>query len=329
MRKSTFCATLILGLCCLAASTSNAQQTYIYSQIAYNDSTNTVEGYSATEIDYSCSYDYHAYVDAFLYDQSNHLLDAGDDEEPQLAEVFTSASANAGTGYRVEGYHDVIALYYHQMIDKSPDGCWPCDGCYTDCYYFYDNWFWYDTFGFSSTSPGYYGPWWYPFGNGPPVEVENDEYIPLGSTSATVANAVTFKTARVSGTSTNFDNSLRRAVLNLPPGTLTDGICHDFANFTTVVSFNVPDSATALSDSRSSVRAINAPGDSDTHDWFINGGTFQNVNLQSTPKSGEMAISMHRRTSGASEAPSISITVAGDYGTGTFSGTAALTINCP
>jgi len=84
-----------------------------------------------------------------------------------------------------------------------------------------------------------------------------------------------------------------------------------------------------MSISRSSVQAINKPDDSDTHDWFINSFSFQNVDLSATPKTGEMAIVLHRRTSGAAEAPSISIRVAGDYGTSTFSTTGVVTVNCP
>lgn len=186
MRKPLFCAILVLGLCCLAASRAKAQQTYEYSEIAYDDSTNTVQGYSATEVDYYTSYSYDAYVEGYLYDQSDNLLDSGYAEDSYLAEVYTSASADPDIEYTVDSYHDVIAVYYYEEIDKSPDGCWPCDGCNTDCYYFYDNTFWYDPFGFSSLSPGYYGSWWNLFGDGPPGEVENDEYDYLGSTSASV-----------------------------------------------------------------------------------------------------------------------------------------------
>jgi hypothetical protein len=75
---------------------------------------------------------------------------------------------------------------------------------------------------------------------------------------------------------------------------------------------------------------VDNPGnDPDAHDWFINSATFQNVDLSATPKTAEMLIHMHRRTTGAVQAPSINITIAGDYGTGTFSRTETLTINCP
>ena len=121
----------------------------------------------------------------------------------------------------------------------------------------------------------------------------------------------------------------RRAVLNLPPSAFTDGICHNFEIFTCVVSFNLPDGAIALSDSRSKVRCVKGGPDKDC-DWFIYGGTFQNVDLSSTPKYGEMAIKLHRKTTeGPNVAPSINTTVAGDYGTGAFSTTGNLTINCP
>lgn len=85
--------------------------------------------------------------------------------------------------YTEVGAHDVIAQYYYEDIVKGPEGCSPCDGCNTDCYYFYDNWWWYDPFGFSFANTGYYGPWWNIYGFGPYNEIENDEVIPLGETT--------------------------------------------------------------------------------------------------------------------------------------------------
>jgi hypothetical protein len=160
MKKILFFAAL-LAVCCFAPSHVNAQGTYEYSAILYDDSTNTINGYSATEVDYYVAADYEAYVEGYLYDDSSaQLLDSGSAEDYSIAEVYTTASLNSGDEYEVDSYHDVIATYYYEDIEKSPEGCLPCDGCNTDCYYFYDNWFWYDPLGFSSLSPGYYGPWW-------------------------------------------------------------------------------------------------------------------------------------------------------------------------
>jgi hypothetical protein len=189
MRKPIFCAALLTLILCLAASKASAQETWEMTAIWYDDSTNTVYGYSATEIDYYCEYDYSAYVEGYLYNQNGSIVDSGWDEEPDVAEVYTSASANSSAGYTQVGFHDVVERYYREVIDRSPDGCWPCDGCYTDCYYFQDDFYWYDTYGFSFISPGYYGPWWDIYGYGPATEVEDDEYEDLGETSASVTTA--------------------------------------------------------------------------------------------------------------------------------------------
>jgi hypothetical protein len=152
----------------------------------------------------------------------------------------------------------------------------------------------------------------------------------LASRPLSVLPNVIFKTAQIGSTSASFNNVIRLAVLNLPAGAFADAICHDFMTFDCVVSFNPPEGAIALSSSRSGVHPVDNPGnDSDAHDWFINSATFQNVDLSATPKTAEMLIHMHRRTTGAAQAPSINITIAGDYGTGTFSRTETLTINCP
>ena len=68
------------------------------------------------------------------------------------------------------------------------------------------------------------------------------------------------------------------------------------------------------------------------HDWYVYGGSFANLNLTSPPKSGQMRIKMVRRTTqpGGNTAPSIYITVAGDYANGnTFKTSGTVRITCP
>jgi hypothetical protein len=187
MKKILFSATLF-AVCFFAASRANAQATYEYSAIWYDDSDNTINGYSATEVDYYVAVDYQAYVEGYLYDDTSaQLVDSGSAQDSSIAEVYTSASVNSGDDYHVDSYHDVIASYYYEDIEKSPEGCWPCDGCNTDCYYFTDNWWWYDPLGFSNTNPGYYGPWWELDGEGPFEEVEYQDEEYLGETSAGIS----------------------------------------------------------------------------------------------------------------------------------------------
>ena len=37
------------------------------------------------------------------------------------------------------------------LVQASPDGCWPCDGCNTDCYYYQEDYYWWDPYGFSTS----------------------------------------------------------------------------------------------------------------------------------------------------------------------------------
>jgi hypothetical protein len=176
-----------------AASRSNAQGVSFHTEISYDDNTNTVWGYSSTEIDYASSYYYNAYVDGCLF-ENGQLVDSGSDQEAHLAEVYTSASADPGVEYTLNSYYYEIAIYYYQDIEKSPEGCMPCDGCNTDCYYYYENWYWYDPYGFSFINPGYYDSWGYLYGYGPPAYIEDDEYNYQGYDSKSVTPACAMPT---------------------------------------------------------------------------------------------------------------------------------------
>jgi hypothetical protein len=239
MRKPIFCAALLTVILCLAASKANAQETWELSSISYDDSTNTIYGYSSTEIDYYCEYDYSAYVEGYLYKQDGSLLDSGWDEEPDIAEVYTSASADSSTQYTLDSYHDVVERYYHEVIDRSPDGCWPCDGCNTDCYYFQDDYYWYDTYGYSFISPGYYGPWWDIYGYGPATEVEDDEYDDLGETSDSITSGpgdVSFDTA-------SLDDGMSSASFNQWDQAALNNVECSGVRFGVVVTFHFPPSS--------------------------------------------------------------------------------------
>src|SRR6476659_10240792 len=120
-RKQIVMSIFVLLLLCVASSRAQAQETWQMSVVWWDPSTDTIWGYSATELDYSCSYDYSAAVNGELPDQFNNVLDWNYDEEPTLAEVFTSASASSGSGYAEIGYHGVVERYYEEVINKSPD----------------------------------------------------------------------------------------------------------------------------------------------------------------------------------------------------------------
>jgi hypothetical protein len=139
-------------------------------------------------------------------------------------------------------------------------------------------------------------------------------------------------TAKVYEQTVEFDDYLRIVEINLAGNSHVSGICTNSEIFTLVVKFQLPDAAISLSEARSSVRGLNQGPDADTnnHDWFVNGAAFQNVNLSDKPKIGEMHISLfRRRTSGPNDAPSLAVTVAGNYQSSTFSGHSNVKILCP
>src|SRR5437762_1234851 len=98
IKKTIFSTALLFFTLALASISAHAQLTYEYSDISYDDTTGTVEGYSATEIDYWSAYYYQAYVESYLYNDSTaQLMDYGYDQEPDIAEVDTYASADSSS----------------------------------------------------------------------------------------------------------------------------------------------------------------------------------------------------------------------------------------
>jgi len=187
MKKLIFCAALLFCLYCLVPFQANAQQTFGYSQVGYDDITNTVYGSSTTIVDYIGAFHYRAYVEGYLYDQSGNLLDSGYDEGYFIAEVLTIAPAFPLTQYTLYSDHYLVAHFYTTVNIRECDPyCYYCFDYFLDpycnyCYSCSEN-YWWDPFGFSFGYPGYYGPWWYFYGYGPPANLET-EYIYLGSTS--------------------------------------------------------------------------------------------------------------------------------------------------
>lgn len=187
MKRSTLWMMLFTILCCLAwSSRAQAQDVIGYSQITFDESTNTVYGYSDSELDYSGDYHYSAYVEGYLYDEFGNVLDSGYAESYFIAEVVTSAPALPARVYTVFSDHYLIARYYTTVRIYDCDPYW-CDYCYDyywDDYYGYGDCYgdyWYDPWGFSFWDGGYYGPWWDFYGYGEPANLEV-EYIYLGTT---------------------------------------------------------------------------------------------------------------------------------------------------
>lgn len=188
MRKSTLCTIFFAVLCCLLLSQpAKAQDVIGYSQITFDESSNTVYGYSSSELVYSYGYHYSAYVEGYLYDEYGNVLSSGYAESYFLAQVVTAAAALPAAEYTVYSDHYLVARYYTTVTiyDCDPYYCRYCYDYYEDPYYGYGDCYddyWYDPWGFSFLPGGYYGDWWGFYGYGEPANLEI-EYIYLGSTA--------------------------------------------------------------------------------------------------------------------------------------------------
>jgi hypothetical protein len=135
---------------------------------------------------------------------------------------LTAAWADPNAEYTETGYHDLYVRFGNE--DKYPEGCMPCDGCNTDCYW--DNWYYYDAYGFSFASTGNYGPWFDLFGEGPATYLENNDEEYLGETSASIVTTGCGCTTPMSDgewaeINSVFPNVVRTQTCKLAPATST------------------------------------------------------------------------------------------------------------
>lgn len=111
----------------LAPGEAKAQYAYGISSIEYIDSSNIVEAYSVTELDYYAGWYYDPYVEGYLY-SGNNLVSSGYSlgyADYGDAVVHTQAP---GTQFTLESDHYVVAYCYYY-------------DCYYECgYYYYDYW---------------------------------------------------------------------------------------------------------------------------------------------------------------------------------------------
>lgn len=312
-------------MCCLTLTPeARAQAITGYTSIDYDHFSNTIVAYSETVADYDLVGDYNVYVSLYVVDQNNAAVvsrSASDTSGDGRVAVTVHVSATPGNKYTAKGSHKGYANLFG----------------YSDTYpyriFYYDRWW----FGFYE-GQGIYQPWFYRFINNGFQEVTRpSQLINLGGTHDTASvttpderEEVKWRAARIYEQAALF-NAVNGAHLHLANNSHAGGICKKYEIFTLVVSFYLPQDATGLSTARSSVRGIDAGPDAHTNnqDWNINGFSFQNVRLSSTPKTAEMHISMHRRTGGASEAPAIAVRVAGDLPSKPFSTPGNVSITCP
>ncbi len=158
---------------------------------------------------------------------------------------------------------------------------------------------------------------------------EQCEYTPVEAVReaiCAVRPAVDFVRATMYSATSEFNT--RVATLNALDSGRPEEICgDDSGDFEARVFFNLPAEATGLSNTRSGANEVGEPPN--INDFILRGWRFENVNTSSVPKKGEMLITLLRRGGGTRERNSISIKVAGDYGTGTFSTEALVKVVCP
>lgn len=169
MKTSTIFTVLFAALCCfilpqqVKAQECGGGTAYGSSYALFDDQTQTVYGYSATELDYCAGLYYDPYVEGYLY-EGNVPIVAGANlgyAYVYAAEVDTSAAARPSTQYTVLSDHYVVAYYY-----------------YYDNY----NYNFYDPFGYNSfLQGGDYGGW-NNFWSGFSVGYRSYQYFYLGST---------------------------------------------------------------------------------------------------------------------------------------------------
>src|SRR5437667_8850913 len=103
---------LLLAFLFFVSPKTQAQYVIGYSQITFDDATNSVFVYSVSELDYFGSFNYQAYVEGYLYDQTGNVLDSGSDSSYFLAFVVTYAAALPASIYTLYSDHYLIAYYY-------------------------------------------------------------------------------------------------------------------------------------------------------------------------------------------------------------------------
>ena len=95
-----------------------------------------------------------------------------------------------------------------------------------------------------------------------------------------------------------------------------------------ILSFNLPDRAISLSTSRSYAKVFGEIASN--NEWRVENWSFQNENLTSIPKKGEMKVNLFYRGPGEGiTSNSISSKIAGDLRVSTFETNGTIKVICP
>ena len=156
MKNSRTLALFAIIACCvfLASIRTNAQSVTGFTDLSYDDLTNTVIAYSETDTDYDVGGDYTAYVNLVVRDDNLNVVASGtrmDGEGLGYASVTLQFAGSPDTTYIGTGTHRVNAFFYYEdwNYDYYP---------YRRVLYYYDNWY----FGFFG-GLGIDYPWYYYF----------------------------------------------------------------------------------------------------------------------------------------------------------------------
>lgn len=156
MKKSRTLALFGMIACCVffASVRTNAQSATGFTDLSYDDFTNTVIAYSETDTDYDIGGDYTAYVSLVVRDDNANIVASGnrmDSEGFGYASVTLQFPGSPDTTYTGTGTHRLYAFFYYEdwNYDYYP---------YRRVFYYYDNWY----FGFFG-GLGIDYPWYYYF----------------------------------------------------------------------------------------------------------------------------------------------------------------------
>lgn len=326
MKRSTYLALLTAAMCCLFfTQTTRAQDTLTYATVDYDGETNTIYGYAYTEPDYAASVYYGTtYVGAKLRDADDNQLAVGSQQTYGRAELFLQASGNGNGPYKIQsGHYTFMSYYVYSYWDSYAyqyrDG-------YLDYYY-------YTYFSEGPGGPVFDFPFFFIFNGRQPETITPSINRFLGTLLTSFlepsAGTVRYKTVRVGSTSRDFDsNNSAEFPLNEASG--GDAYCHGGATnaFTVNVTFDLPSDTTHV---HQDARSYLAESDQNQYSHISRYLTFSNINLSTTPQTGQASFSIHRKGEDASYPDNkVKFTIAGRRsGGGGFSTGGRIRFTCP
>jgi hypothetical protein len=314
---------LPVACCLLLPQNIQAQHTYSYSATDYDALNNVVNGYGQTQLDYNTQV-YYGYpsVQSKIMDANGNQLAL---QSSQTGSVALSVEGNGSSSYSIVSGHWMLAEYHVSY------GYSPCNGDFYDSAY--DDYYNYEDFEATPSTLNIFGYYDF-FGPGPPCFQYEPDQVLGQSTSTVDANAlpaVEFTTAMLYNTSANFTYYSGYQSADLDATRSGQPICGNLGyTFQLTVSFHLPDETASLLDPpASSAKGFGGTNDAD---FLVTNTQLTNVNLGSTPKSGQMIVTAKTRTSYSMTPPynGIQVTVSGRYGSGgVFSNVGTVHISCP